>query len=210
MAVITLQEHIRDDAADTVRYFREQGVDMRVISGDDPRTVSKVAEDVGIAEGDGFDARNLPEDEDELARVMDEHRVFGRVTPEQKRSMVKALKARDHVVAMTGDGVNDVLALKDADLGIAMGNGAPATRAVSRIVLLDGKFSHLPHVVREGRQVIANVERVSMLFLSKTAYSLFIAVLFGALLWGFPFLPRQLSALAVSYTHLTLPTIYSV
>ncbi len=195
VAVITLQEHIRDDAADTVRYFREQGVDMRVISGDDPRTVSKVAEDVGIAEGDGFDARNLPEDEDELARVMDEHRVFGRVTPEQKRSMVKALKARDHVVAMTGDGVNDVLALKDADLGIAMGNGAPATRAVSRIVLLDGKFSHLPHVVREGRQVIANVERVSMLFLSKTAYSLFIAVLFGALLWGFPFLPRQLSAL---------------
>ena len=193
--VVTLRERVRDDAADTVEYFREQGVGMRVISGDDPRTVAAVARQVGLADEDGFDARRLPEDPGELAAVMDEHHVFGRVTPDQKRRMVKALQARGHVVAMTGDGVNDVLALKDADLGIAMGNGAAATKAVSRLVLLDGKFSHLPGVVAEGRRVIANVERVSMLFLSKTAYSILVALAFGAMLWGFPFLPRQLSVL---------------
>lgn len=194
-AILTLRERVREDAAETVDYFREQGVDMRVISGDDPRTVSAVAAAVGIATSGGYDARNLPEDPAELAEVMEDHRIFGRVTPDQKRAMVHALQSRGHVVAMTGDGVNDVLALKDADLGIAMGNGAAATRAVARIVLLDGQFSHLPHVVREGRRVIANVERVSMLFLSKTAYSILIAIGFGALVWGFPFLPRQLSAL---------------
>ena len=195
VAVLTLRESIRDDAADTIAYFREQGVSMRVISGDDPRTVGAVAQAVGLHDGPGFDARELPEDPDELAEVLERERVFGRVTPEQKRAMVHALQSRDHVVAMTGDGVNDVLALKDADLGIAMGNGAAATRAVARLVLLDGRFSHLPGVVKEGRQVIANVERVSMLFLSKTAYSIFIALCFGLLVWGFPFLPRQLSAL---------------
>ncbi|CAG7845833.1 putative cation-transporting ATPase E [Pseudoclavibacter triregionum] len=194
-AIICLRERLRDDAAETVEYFREQGVGMRVISGDDPRTVSAVAAAAGISTSGGYDARSLPEDPEELAATMDKHIVFGRVTPEQKRRMVHALQSRGHVVAMTGDGVNDVLALKDADLGIAMGNGAAATRAVSRIVLLDAKFSHLPHVVKEGRQVIANVERVSMLFLSKTAYSILIAIAFGCLVWGFPFLPRQLSAL---------------
>lgn len=193
--VVTLRERIRSDAPRTVEYFREQGVGMRVISGDDPRTVAAVARNVGLETAAGYDARDLPDDDAELATVMDEHHVFGRVTPDQKRRMVKALQAKGHVVAMTGDGVNDILALKDADLGIAMGNGAAATRAVSRLVLLDGKFSHLPSVVREGRRVIANVERVSMLFLSKTAYSILIAIAFGALLWGFPFLPRQLSAL---------------
>lgn len=195
VAVVTLRESIRDDAASTISYFREQGVSMRVISGDDPRTVGAVAQAVGLHDGPGFDARELPEDPTELAEVLERERVFGRVTPEQKRAMVHALQSRDHVVAMTGDGVNDVLALKDADLGIAMGNGAAATRAVARLVLLDGRFSHLPGVVKEGRQVIANVERVSMLFLSKTAYSIFIALCFGLLVWGFPFLPRQLSAL---------------
>lgn len=193
--VVTLRERIRADAPRTVAYFAEQGVGMRVISGDDPRTVAAVARNVGLPTSGGYDARNLPEDDAELAEVMEQHHVFGRVTPDQKRRMVRALQSKGHVVAMTGDGVNDILALKDADLGIAMGNGAAATRAVSRLVLLDGKFSHLPGVVAEGRRVIANVERVSMLFLSKTAYSILIAVLFGALLWGFPFLPRQLSVL---------------
>jgi len=121
------------------------------------------------------------------------HRVFGRVSPEQKKAMVLSLQRLGHTVAMTGDGVNDALALKHADLGIAMGSGAAATRAVARLVLLDGQFSRLPHVVAEGRQVIANVERLAKLFLSKTTYAILFAVVFGALLWPFPFLPRQLS-----------------
>ncbi|MDO5052953.1 MAG: HAD-IC family P-type ATPase [Pseudoclavibacter sp.] len=195
VALLTLHERVREDASETVRYFREQDVSLRVISGDDPRTVSAVAGRIGIPTTGGYDARDLPEDEEEMGRVLDEHTVFGRVTPQQKRAMVRALQRRGHVVAMTGDGVNDILALKDADLGIAMGGGAQAARAVSRIVLLDGRFSHLPHVVAEGRRVIANVERLAMLFLSKTAYSILIALLFGALLWEFPFLPRQLSVL---------------
>lgn len=195
VALVILRERVRDDARATVDYFREQEVSLRVISGDDPRTVSAVAKRIGIETTGGYDARQLPEDEAEMGRVLDEHTVFGRVTPEQKRAMVRAMQARGHVVAMTGDGVNDILALKDADLGIAMGGGAPATRAVSRIVLLDGRFASLPSVVAEGRRVIANVERLAMLFLSKTAYSIIIAFLFGALMWDFPFLPRQLSVL---------------
>jgi cation-transporting ATPase E len=125
--------------------------------------------------------------------VLEQHTVFGRVTPDQKRRMVTALQARGHVVAMTGDGVNDALAIKTADIGIAMNSGAAATKAVARLVLLDGRFSHLPSVVAEGRQVIANIERVSMLFLTKTVYATGLAVLFGALVMEFPFLPRQLS-----------------
>jgi cation-transporting P-type ATPase E len=119
--------------------------------------------------------------------------LFGRVTPEQKRHMVTALQARGRVVAMTGDGVNDALAIKQADIGIAMNSGSAATKAVARLVLLDGQFSHLPTVVAEGRRVIANIERVSMLFLTKTAYATAIAILFGLMLMEIPFLPRQLS-----------------
>ncbi|HKH07943.1 MAG TPA: HAD-IC family P-type ATPase, partial [Agromyces sp.] len=124
---------------------------------------------------------------------LDRHLVFGRVTPTQKREMVRALRARGHTVAMTGDGVNDALAIKEADIGIAMESGSAATKAVSRIVLLDSRFSHMPGVVVEGRRVIANIERVSMLFLSKTAYAIAMALIFGLLLWPFPLLPRQLS-----------------
>ncbi|RRJ87960.1 HAD family hydrolase [Gulosibacter macacae] len=194
---VSLRERIRTDAADTVRYFREEGVDLRVISGDDPRTVAAVAREVGLieADDDGFDARTLPEDPEALAEVLEHERVFGRVTPTQKKAMVQALQSRGHVVAMTGDGVNDVLALKEADLGIAMGHGSAAARAVSRLTLLDNQFQAMPDVVREGRQAIANVERVSMLYLSKTAYAILFAVIFGALLWQYPFLPRQMSIL---------------
>jgi cation-transporting ATPase E len=156
--------------------------------------VAAVAREAGIQhEGPGFDARNLPENEAELDAIMREHRVFGRVTPEQKKAMVLSLQRLGHTVAMTGDGVNDALALKHADMGIAMGSGAAATRAVARLVLLDGQFSRLPRIVAEGRQVIANVERLAKLFLSKTTYAILFAVVFGALLWPFPFLPRQLS-----------------
>ena len=191
--LLTFREQVRSDAAQTLSYFREQDVGLKIISGDDPRTVTAVAREVGVDTDGGYDARQLPEDPEELADVMEHNTVFGRVTPAQKKDMVRALQRRGHVVAMTGDGVNDALALKEADIGIAMDSAAAATKAVSRLVLLDGRFDRLPGIVAEGRQVIANVERVSMLFLAKTAYAVILSVTFGALLWGFPFLPRQLS-----------------
>lgn len=193
VAVLTFVEAVRPDAAEALAYFRAQGVGVRVISGDNPRTVAAIAREVGLEVDDGYDARRLPDDDEELGRILEEHTVFGRVTPDQKRRMVTALQARGHVVAMTGDGVNDALAIKTADIGIAMNSGAAATKAVARLVLLDGRFSHLPSVVAEGRQVIANIERVSMLFLTKTVYATGLAVLFGAIVMEFPFLPRQLS-----------------
>ncbi len=191
--VVTFREQVRDDAARTLAYFAEQGVGIRVISGDNPRTVAAIARQVGLDVDEGYDARTLPTDPTALADVLETHTVFGRVTPEQKKDMVVALQGRGHTVAMTGDGVNDALAIKTADIGIAMNSGAAATKAVARLVLLDGRFSHLPDVVAEGRQVIANIERVSMLFLTKTAYATGLAILFGALVLEFPFLPRQLS-----------------
>ncbi|MBN9188440.1 MAG: HAD-IC family P-type ATPase [Microbacterium sp.] len=193
VVVLTFREQVRPDAAQTLSYFRQQGVGIRIISGDNPRTVAAIAREVGLDVPEGFDARTLPDDPDELADVLETHTVFGRVTPEQKKGMVVALQSRGHTVAMTGDGVNDALAIKTADIGIAMNSGSPATKAVARLVLLDGQFSHLPDVVAEGRQVIANVERVSMLFLTKTAYATALAIVFGALVLEFPFLPRQLS-----------------
>ncbi|MFT2816705.1 HAD-IC family P-type ATPase [Leifsonia sp. A12D58] len=193
IALLTFRESIRSSAADTLRYFADQGVGVRILSGDNPSTVAAIARDVGLTVADGFDARDLPTDQDELARVLEENIVFGRVTPDQKKLMVRALKSAGHTVAMTGDGVNDALAIKEADIGIAMNSAADATKAVARLVLLDGQFSHLPAVVAEGRQVIANIERVSMLFLTKTAYATLLAVVFGLLVLPFPFLPRQLS-----------------
>ncbi|CAM3042019.1 Calcium-transporting ATPase [Arthrobacter ulcerisalmonis] len=193
VVLLTFRETLRNDAARTLSFFREEGVELRIISGDDPRTVASIAGSVGIAVDHGFDARQLPEDPVELADVMEHHTVFGRVTPEQKREMVRALQLRGHVVAMTGDGVNDALAMKEADLGIAMDSAAAATKAVARLVLLDGRFDRLPGVVAEGRRVIANIERVSMLFLTKTVYAVLLSVTFGLVLWDFPFLPRQLS-----------------
>ena len=191
--VLTFREQVRPDAAHTLAYFRTQGVGIRIISGDNPRTVAAIAREVGLDVAEGYDARKLPEDDAELGDILEEYAVFGRVTPEQKKRMVVALQGRGHVVAMTGDGVNDALAIKTADIGIAMSSGAAATKAVARLVLLDGQFSHLPDVVAEGRQVIANIERVSMLFLTKTAYATGLAILFGVLVLEFPFLPRQLS-----------------
>jgi len=193
VALLTFRERIRPDAAQTLTYFAAQGVGVRIISGDNPQTVAAIARDVGLDAPHGFDARDLPDDDAELGRVMEENVVFGRVTPDQKRRMVVALKSAGHTVAMTGDGVNDALAIKEADIGVAMNSGSAATKAVARLVLLDGRFSHLPAVVAEGRQVIANIERVSMLFFTKTAYATFLAVTFGVLLLPYPFLPRQLS-----------------
>lgn len=193
VVLLTFREQIRPDARQTLDYFRDQGVTVKVISGDDPRTVAAIARLVGLDVDTGYDARTLPEDADLLEGVMEDNTVFGRVTPAQKKDMVAALQRRGRTVAMTGDGVNDAMALKVADLGIAMDSAAAATKAVARLVLLDGRFDRLPAVVAEGRRVIANIERVSNLFLSKTVYSIAIAVSFGLLQFPFPFLPRQLS-----------------
>lgn len=193
VVLLTFREQPRAEAATTLEYFRAEGVTVKIISGDEPGTVAAIARRVGLQVPHGVDARTLPEDPAELAEVMEANTVFGRVSPHQKRDMVAALQRRGHTVAMTGDGVNDALALKTADLGIAVNSAAPATKAVARLVLLDGRFDRLPEVVAEGRRVIANIERVSSLFLSKTAYAVAIAATFALLQWPFPFLPRQLS-----------------
>ncbi len=193
VAVLTFREKLRPDARRTLAYFRAEGISLKILSGDDPRTVAAIARAVGLTVDAGFDARELPADPGELEQVMAEHAVFGRVNPAQKRDMIAALQRRGLTVAMTGDGVNDALALKSADLGIAMDTAAPATKAVARMVLLDGRFDRLPGVMAEGRRVIANIERVSQLFLSKTVYSIAIASSFGLLQLQFPFLPRHLS-----------------
>ncbi|MCE0763612.1 cation-translocating P-type ATPase [Pseudonocardia kujensis] len=199
-ALVVLAERIRDDAADTLRYFAEQGVSLRVISGDNPRTVGAVATAVGLpgitAAADAVDARTLPEDPDALAEVLEAHPVYGRVTPQQKRAVVGALQRRGHVVAMTGDGVNDAMALKDADIGVAMGNGAAATRAVAQLVLLDGRFAHLPDVVAEGRRVMANIERAANLFLVKNVYSLLMALVVIVTAAAYPLAPIQLTLIS--------------
>lgn len=201
--IAVLGERVRPDAAETLAYFRRQAVAAKVISGDNPDTVAAIATQVDLR-GDGsvltgYDARQLPDDLGELAAVLRDHDVFGRVAPEQKRAIVHALQGDGHVVAMTGDGVNDSLALKDADLGIAMGNGAAASKAVARIVLLDGRFSRLPGVLGQGRRVMANMERVATLFLTKTTYAFLLALAVVLLSWPYPFLPRHLT-LASSLT----------
>jgi cation-transporting ATPase E len=191
---VVLRERLRPDAAEIVRYFEQQGVQLCIMSGDDPQTVAAIAREVGLPVVlEGVDARSLPAAQVELAEILRTRRVFGRVTPEQKKALVLALQAMGHTVAMIGDGVNDTLALKHADLGIAMGSGSAAARAVAHVVLLDGAFTRLPGVVAEGRRVITNVERLAKLFLSKTVYAIILAVVFGVLLWPFPFLPRNLS-----------------
>lgn len=177
-ALVILEQKVRPDARGTLEYFAEQKVSVKVISGDNAVSVGAVAGSLGLR-GETMDARSLPEQTEALAETLEEYTTFGRVRPDQKRSMVHALQARGHNVAMTGDGVNDVLALKDADIGVAMGSGSPASRAVAQIVLLDNKFATLPYVVAEGRRVIGNIERVSNLFLTKTVYSVLLAALVG-------------------------------
>ncbi len=194
---VLLAERIRPDAEETVAYLREQGVDIKVLSGDDAGTVASVAARVGIPFADAAcDASELAENGDELAKAVARCGVFGRVRPAQKRAIVEALQAAGHVVAMTGDGVNDVPALKQADVGIAMGSGSQASRAVANIVLLDSDFAAVPPIVAEGRRVIANIERVASLFLAKTTYALLIALAVGILAVPYPFYPRQLTVVS--------------
>ncbi|MDG9707504.1 HAD-IC family P-type ATPase [Streptomyces sp. DH10] len=194
-ALVVLDQRLRPDAADTLRYFAEQNVAAKVISGDNAVSVGAVASKLGLS-GTTVDARRLPAEQEGMAEALDDGTVFGRVTPQQKRNMVGALQSRGHTVAMTGDGVNDVLALKDADIGVAMGSGSEATRAVAQIVLLNNSFATLPSVVAEGRRVIGNITRVATLFLVKTVYSVLLAILVVCSQVEYPFLPRHLTLLS--------------
>ncbi len=193
-ALVLIDQQLRADAAETVAYFLEQGVTVKVISGDNAITVGAIATLAGVPGAEApVDARTLPTDPAELAAVVAASSVFGRVTPTQKQAMVDALHLSGSTVAMTGDGVNDVLALKSADLGISMGSGSAATRAVAQLVLLDNKWSVMPSVVTEGRRVLGNIERVSDVFLTKSFYALLISVATGLFAVEFPFLPRHLT-----------------
>jgi cation-transporting ATPase E len=197
VALVVLEQKLRPAAAETLRWFAEQDVAAKVISGDNPAAVGAIATQLGLSGADRpVDARRLPTDPAALAGALERSTVFGRVDPHRKRGFVQALRSRGHVVAMTGDGVNDVLALKEADLGIAMGSGSGASRAVAKVVLLDDDFTVLPRVLGEGRRVLANIERVANLFLTKTVYSVILALLVGVAHLPFPFLPRHITVIA--------------
>lgn len=196
LALLPLQNRIRSSAPKTFAYFAEQGVAIKVISGDDPQAVSHVAAQAGIAGAQRWvDAATLPDDQ-ALAQAAADCTVFGRVTPEQKRKLVHALQKQGHTVAMTGDGVNDVLALKDADCGIAMASGAQAASQVAQLVLLDSDFAALPNVVAEGRRVINNIQRSASLFLVKNIFSLLLSLVTLCLPLAYPFQPLQLSLIS--------------
>ncbi|HTG47243.1 MAG TPA: HAD-IC family P-type ATPase [Actinomycetota bacterium] len=193
-AALMLADRVRPDAAATLAYFAEQDVAVKVLSGDHPATVGAIASSLGLPGADEpVDAAALGEEPSALATSLADHSVYGRVTPQQKRAMVGALQGAGHVVAMTGDGVNDALALKDADVGVAMGSGSDATRAVAQFVLLDSRFDALPSVVAEGRRVLGNIERTSGLYLTKTVYAMLLALATGVGGFVFPFLPRHLT-----------------
>jgi cation-transporting P-type ATPase E len=196
-SLVVLDEQLRASSPATIEYFASQGVTVKVISGDSPTTVGAVARACGVEGADHpVDARQLGDDADALAETLEHNSVFGRVTPQQKQAMVRALQAKGHTVAMTGDGVNDTLALKEADIGVAMGTGSAAARSVARFVLLDNDFAVFPDVVAEGRRVIANVERVANLFLTKTTYALLLAVVIGISGMPYPFIPRHFTLLS--------------
>ena len=194
VALVVISQTLRSDAAETVTYFLSQGVNVKVISGDNAETVGAIASQAGVPGADHpYDARNLPDNTDEIADVLSTTNVFGRVTPAQKQAMVDALHLQGKTVAMTGDGVNDVLALKNSDLGIAMGSGSGATRAVAQLVLLDDQWSVMPSVVAQGRKVLGNIERVADVFLTKSFYAMIVSSATVIFAVAFPFLPRHLT-----------------
>ncbi len=193
VAFVLLSERLRPDAAETVRYLAEQGVEIKILSGDNPSTVSAIARAAGVRGAENaVDARTL-QNRAALSAALQHDTVFGRVMPEQKSRMVVELQKAGHSVAMTGDGVNDVLAVKQADLGIAMGSGVPAVKAVAQLVLLDDHFGTFPLITAEGRRVVANAERVANLFLTKSAWAALLAVAVVLLAIPYPFLPRQIT-----------------
>jgi cation-transporting ATPase E len=205
--IVVFEERLRPGAARTISYLQQQGVAVKVLSGDSPATVAVVATRVGVREPGGpVDARTLPSDADALGSVLEASSVFGRVQPHQKRDAVLALRARGHVVAMTGDGINDIPALKAADIGMAMGSGSPATRAAGRLVLMDSDFEVVPWILGEGRRVIANVERVANLFVTKTVYAALFALAIGLSGLPYPFFPRHLTV--VSSLTIGVPSFF--
>jgi cation-transporting ATPase E len=196
VVILCFREQLKPSISKALSYLIQQGVSIRILSGDNPRTVAMVAKDAGVeTTEEGFDARELPSDLLEIGNILEKTVLLGRVTPEQKKLIVQSLQKNGHVVAMVGDGVNDALALKQSDLGIAMGSGASSTRQVANLILADSNFDNLPLVIAEGRRVIANIERVSRLFLTKTVWAWSLTVVFGLLYWSFPFLPRQVAAI---------------
>ncbi|MCD7892907.1 MAG: HAD-IC family P-type ATPase [Erysipelotrichaceae bacterium] len=197
MALIVIHDCLRDDARSTLRFFNKNNVDVCILSGDNPITVSRVAQLAGLRKADQYiDASTLPEDDEELYKVVDHYHIFGRVKPEQKQRIIKAFQHNNHVVGMVGDGVNDVLALKDADCGIAMAAGSDAAKQAAHIVLLDSNFSSMKSIVKEGRTIIANIEKVSSLYLTKTIYSTCLCIIFAAMRQSYPFTPIQLSLIS--------------
>jgi cation-transporting ATPase E len=191
VAVVALRQRVRPDAAATLAYLADEGVSVKVLSGDNPASVGAVTASLHLPGADDpVDASHLSS---APGHAIEQHAVFGRVAPAQKREFVTALRQAGHTVAMTGDGVNDALALKQADLGIGMGSGSPATRAVAKVVLLDDSFATLPHILAEGRRVLGNIERVASLFLIKTTYSLLLALLVSVARLPYPFLPRHIT-----------------
>jgi cation-transporting P-type ATPase E len=206
VALVTLTESIKAGAAKTVKLLLEQGIAIKLISGDHPATVAAIAAGVGLPAGEWVDGRSLPTSEKDLIDLAERVCIYGRVTPEQKQTLVRAMKSAGHSVAMVGDGVNDVLALKEADLGIAIGGGSGAARAVAACILTDGSFEGLPAVLAEGRRVIGNVERLASLFFTKTVYAFLLAIAIGVATLPFPFLPRQLTL--VSAFTIGIPSVY--
>lgn len=196
IAVVVIEDHIRDDAMETIAWFKENGVDIKIISGDNPITVSEVSRRVGVDNADKYiSLEGLSQQQ--VIDAADNYTIFGRVSPEQKCILVKALKAKGHKVAMTGDGVNDILALKEADCSIAMASGSEATRLVSNLVLLDSNFSSMPSVVSEGRRVINNIQKSSSLFLMKTIYTILLSIFCLIVKTDYPFSTRQVLLLEI-------------
>lgn len=206
-ALVMLTEALKPGAEETVKLLLQQGVSIKLLSGDHPATVAAVAARVGLVEvGDPVDGKTMHGSEQDLLGVVQRASVFGRVSPEQKRDVVRALRAEGHTVAMVGDGVNDVLAMKEADLGIAMAGGSAAARAVAACVLIDGSFAGVPAMLAEGRRVIGNVERLASLFFTKTTYAFLLALSVSLATLPFPFLPRQLTL--ISAFTIGIPSVY--
>ena len=203
-ALIVLTDVLRENAAKTLAYFYEQGVDLKIISGDDPATVAAVARAAGLKEPEKYVDASTIKDGEELEKAMEQYNVFGRVTPQQKKEMVKALRAAKHTVAMTGDGVNDVLALKEADCGIAMASGSSAAKNTADVVLLSSDFSSMPEIVNQGRRVVNNIRTAASMFLIKTMFSILLALI--TIFWGeaYPFEPIQMSL--ISACSVGIPT----
>ena len=197
LGFVALANPIRENAVKTFEYFKSQGVAIKVISGDNPRTVSRIAIQAGIESAESFvDAATL-DTEDKIADAVNKYTVFGRVTPKQKKQLVKALQAKGHTVAMTGDGVNDILAMKDADCSVAMASGSEAAAQAAQVVLLDSDFEHMPDVVYEGRRVVNNIQRSASLFLVKNIFSLLLSLFSVILMVTYPLEPAQVSLISM-------------